>query len=67
VIFCVNAAIGMFTPPFGMNLFVASSLDNVSYGEAVCGALPLVGIALIALLLVNVFPQISLWLPRALM
>lgn len=67
VIFCVNAAIGMFTPPFGMNLFVASSLQNVSYGDAVRGSLPLVGIALLALFLVNLFPQISLWLPQALL
>ena len=64
VIFCVNAAIGMFTPPFGMNLFVASSLDNVNYADAVRGALPLVGIAILALILVNLFPQISLWLPE---
>jgi len=63
VILCVNCAIGMFTPPFGMNLFVASSLENVSYAEAVKGALPLVWLALIVLVLINLFPSISLWLP----
>lgn len=67
VILCVNCAIGMFTPPFGMNLFVASSLDNVSYGEAVRGSLPLVWLALIVLVLINVFPAISLWLPSVVM
>lgn len=67
VILCVNAAIGMFTPPFGMNLFVASGLDGVTYGQAVRGALPLVFLALIALVIVNAFPAISLWLPQTLL
>lgn len=67
VILCVNCAIGMFTPPFGMNLFVASSLEHVSYGEAVRGSLPLVWLALIVLVLINAFPAISLWLPGVVM
>ena len=67
VILCVNCAIGMFTPPFGMNLFVASSLKGVTYSQAVKGALPLVSIALIVLFIVNVFPAISLWLPHTVM
>lgn len=67
VILCVNCAIGMFTPPFGMNLFVASSLDGVSYAEAVKGSLPLVWIALIVLILINIFPEISMWLPSTVM
>lgn len=67
VILCVNCAIGMFTPPFGMNLFVASSLDNVSYGQAVRGSLPLVWLALIVLVIINTFPAISLWLPSVVM
>jgi len=64
VILAVNAAIGMFTPPLGLNLFVASSLDNVTYGDAVRGSAPFVGIALVALLAVTFIPAISLWLPR---
>lgn len=67
VILCVNCAIGMFTPPFGMNLFVASSLEGVSYGEAVRGALPLVWLALIVLVIINAVPAISLWLPQTVM
>lgn len=67
VILCVNCAIGMFTPPFGMNLFVASSLGGVTYGQAVKGALPLVWLALIVLFVINAVPEISLWLPRTLM
>lgn len=59
----VNGAIGMFTPPFGLNLFVASSLPGVDYLQAVRGALPFIGIALVALVLLTYLPAISLWLP----
>lgn len=63
VVLAVNAAIGMFTPPLGLNLFVAGSLGSVSYSDAVSGALPFVLIALLALLLVTFIPAVSLWLP----
>lgn len=62
-ILTVNGAIGMFTPPFGLNLFVASSLGGVDYIQAVKGSLPFIGIALIALAILTYIPAISLWLP----
>lgn len=61
----VNGAIGMFTPPFGLNLFVASSLGGVTYTQAVRGSLPFIGIAILALLLLTYLPAISMWLPNA--
>jgi C4-dicarboxylate transporter DctM subunit len=64
VILTVNGAIGMFTPPFGLNLFVASSLGDVDYGQAVRGSLPLIGIAVIALIIITYVPAISMWLPQ---
>ena len=63
VAICVNAAIGMFTPPFGLNLFVASSLPGVSYLDAVRGSLPFILVALVALVAVTMVPALSLWLP----
>ncbi len=60
----VNGAIGMFTPPFGLNLFVASSLGDVDYIQAVRGVLPFIGLALIALALLTYLPEICMWLPR---
>jgi C4-dicarboxylate transporter DctM subunit len=59
----VNGAIGMFTPPFGLNLFVASSLGGVDYMQAVKGALPFIAIAIVALIILTYIPEISLWLP----
>ncbi|WP_157019117.1 TRAP transporter large permease [Mesorhizobium xinjiangense] len=66
VVLTVNGAIGMFTPPFGLNLFVASSLGKVTYEQAVRGALPFVALAIIALMIVTYVPGISMWLPRLL-
>jgi C4-dicarboxylate transporter DctM subunit len=59
----VNGAIGMFTPPFGLNLFVASSLGEVDYMQAVKGSLPFIAIAIVALIVLTYIPAISLWLP----
>jgi C4-dicarboxylate transporter DctM subunit len=59
----VNGAIGMFTPPFGLNLFVASSLGGVDYMQAVKGSLPFIAIAIVALIVLTYIPEISLWLP----
>lgn len=64
IILTVNGAIGMFTPPFGLNLFVASSLGDVSYSQAVRGSLVFVLIALVGLVVVTYVPSISMWLPR---
>jgi len=60
----VNGAIGMFTPPFGLNLFVASSLGDVNYMDAVRGAAPFIVLALIALAVLTYIPAVSMWLPQ---
>src|SRR5690606_30683725 len=64
VVLTVNGAIGMFTPPFGLNLFVASSLGDVTYEQAVRGVLPYIAIAIVALVVITYVPAISMWLPR---
>ncbi len=64
IVMTVNAAIGMFTPPFGLNLFVASSITKQPILKVAKGAMPFIIISIIALLLITYFPEISLWLPR---
>lgn len=66
IVLTVNGGIGMFTPPFGLNLFVASSLGDVTYEQAVRGSLPYIGLGLVALAFVTYVPEISMWLPRLL-
>ena len=62
VIVIVNLAIGLFTPPVGMNLYVACGLGNVSLKELSISVLPFVVVSLIVLLLITYIPQISLLL-----
>lgn len=64
IVMTVNAAVGMFTPPFGLNLFVASSITKQPILKVSKGAFPFIIISIIALLLITYFPEISLWLPR---
>lgn len=66
VVMVVNCAIGMFTPPFGLNLFVASNITKKPVLNVAKGALPFVALSCLALLLITYIPSISLWLPRML-
>ena len=63
VIMTLNLAIGFLTPPIGMNLFIASTIGNVSVEQLSRGVLPFLALLLVVLALVNVFPQITLFLP----
>ena len=62
IVIAVNASIGMFTAPLGLNLFVSTGL-GVTYREATMGSLPFLAIALIALAIVTYVPWTALWLP----
>jgi C4-dicarboxylate transporter DctM subunit len=64
IVIVVNCAIGMFTPPFGLNLFVASSITKLSIFKISRGVIPFIIMSIIALLLITYIPGISLWLPR---
>ncbi len=62
ILFTVNLEIGFATPPFGMNLFIASSYFKRPVTEIFWAAAPYLGMLLIALGLITYFPEISLWL-----
>ncbi len=64
VIMVTNAAIGMFTPPFGLNLFVAGPATGESMTNIMKGVIPFVIISIIALIVITYFPEISLFIPR---
>ena len=62
VIFLVGAAIGFITPPFGLNLFVASGVTGISYVRIVPSAmLYLVGL-LVSWFIIAFVPSLSLGL-----
>ena len=63
VFMTVNLAIGLFTPPVGLNLFVAAGISNTSIGQISKGVFPFVVSSIIILLLITFIPQISTFLP----
>ena len=64
IIMTVNLAIGMFTPPFGLNIFVAQAMFKTPIKEIYVGLLPFIALNLVALMLVTYLPGLSLWLTR---
>jgi C4-dicarboxylate transporter DctM subunit len=63
IIIAVNLSLGMYTPPFGLNLFASHSLFGTKLGMLYRGVLPFLAVNGIGLLLVTYVPQISLFLP----
>ncbi|MGF6991476.1 tripartite ATP-independent transporter DctM subunit [Lachnospiraceae bacterium PF1-21] len=60
VVMIVNLAIGLFTPPVGVNLYVACGVGNVNLKQISKAVLGLIIAALTVLLLVTYIPKISL-------
>lgn len=58
-----NVALGMVTPPFGLNLFIGITTFRVSYLEVVKAVIPFIGLMLIVLALITYIPAISMFLP----
>lgn len=67
VIAVLNLMVGLTTPPVGVCLFVSSSIGKVSMTEVSKSSLPFLGISFLVLILVTLFPDISLYLPSLFM
>lgn len=63
VFMTVNLAIGLFTPPVGLNLYVGAGIGKIRLEEVVRGIMPFLICAIIALLFITYIPAISNWLP----
>jgi C4-dicarboxylate transporter, DctM subunit len=61
IVFTVNLAIGLFHPPFGINIFVAQSVLGIRLETIYRGILPFVLLYLIVLVLITYVPDISLF------
>jgi C4-dicarboxylate transporter DctM subunit len=64
IVLTVNLSMGMFTPPFGLNIFLAQSLFGASTSTLYPGLVPFIGAQLVALALITYVPELSLWLTR---
>ena len=60
VVMIVNLAIGLFTPPVGVNLYVACGVAKVDLKQISKAVVPLLIAALIVLLIITYIPHISL-------
>ena len=59
-IMIVNLAIGLVTPPVGVNLYVACGIANIDLKTISKAVVPLILASLVVLLLVTYVPQLSL-------
>ncbi|ENO83801.1 TRAP transporter large permease [Thauera aminoaromatica] len=64
ILMIVNLAIGMVTPPMGINLFVGSRVGNAQLEGVIRGATPFLLSMIVVLLVLTYVPQITLWLPN---
>lgn len=60
LIMVVNLALGMVTPPFGVNLFAASQVAQVPIERMIRSLLPFVAVILTCLLVITYWPDLSL-------
>ena len=62
LIMVVNLALGMITPPFGVNLFAACTVARISLDRMIKDLLPFVGVILVCLMIITYVPGLSLGL-----
>jgi C4-dicarboxylate transporter DctM subunit len=62
IVLTVNLSIGMFTPPFGLNIFVSQALFKAPLPTIYRGLVPFIVLQLIALAVVTYVPEVSLTL-----
>ncbi len=62
LIMVVNLALGMITPPFGVNLFAACTVARISLDRIIPHLIPFVLVVLGCLMIVTYFPALSLTL-----
>jgi len=62
IVMTVNLAIGMFTPPFGLNIFVAQSVTGLPAHALYRGVMPYVAVLVLALLIITYVPALTLTL-----
>ncbi|MGW9332878.1 TRAP transporter large permease [Bosea sp. NPDC055594] len=60
MVMVVNLALGMITPPFGVNLFAACAVARISLDRMTKSLMPFIGVVLACLMLITYAPWISL-------
>jgi C4-dicarboxylate transporter DctM subunit len=66
VVVVVNIMLGLITPPYGLLLFIMTNITGVPLRDIVRECMPFLGAMLVALALITLIPELTLWLPRLL-
>lgn len=64
IVMTVNIMIGLVTPPYGVLLFVLNGLTGIPLKEIIKEVWPFIGVLIFALLIMILWPDMVLWLPR---
>jgi tripartite ATP-independent transporter DctM subunit len=64
VLVVVNSMIGLITPPYGILLFVINAITGISLKEIISEIWMFIGVLIIALIIMTLFPRLILWLPE---
>jgi C4-dicarboxylate transporter DctM subunit len=65
VLFCMSCMVGEMTPPMAVGLYFTAKVANRPPEVVVRGVIPFVITEIVAMLVLIFFPEIALWLPRA--
>jgi tripartite ATP-independent transporter DctM subunit len=68
VVMTIVMEMGLIHPPVGLNIFVIKSIaPDIGLSEIILGILPLLGLMVLAVILISVFPRLATALPNAIM
>ncbi len=66
VMMTINLALGQVTPPVAVNLYVGAKISGLTMEQITPPVLPMLAAAALALVVIVLFPDITLFLPRLL-
>jgi C4-dicarboxylate transporter DctM subunit len=64
IVMTANLSIGCFTPPFGINIFVAQAAFRQPVSVIYPGVMPFIAVSVLVLMLITYIPELSLALTR---
>ncbi len=67
VIFTINIQLALLTPPVGANLFVVTAISKSTILGVSRELIPFLAALLVALVILIIYPPLTLWLPKVLM
>jgi len=68
VIMTIIMEMGLIHPPVGLNIFVIKNIaPDIPLRDVVWGVMPFVGLMMLAVVLLCIFPEIATWFPHAVM